>query len=89
MSLEAIKERLTAEAAAHGLILDGVFVLDKGWVIDAPKDDALTEIGKSQVANWTARESGTLVFDLLTWLSSVMPETLGRRPLLGAYWQLK
>jgi|GEM_PF-3850822 len=43
MTLDAIHQRL-ADDMNHGQILDAVFVLDKGWVIDAPSEDSLTEI---------------------------------------------
>jgi len=88
MTLGAIHQRLEAEANAHGQILDAVFVLDKGWVIDAPTDDGLTELEQPPVAHWVGHPSGTLVFDWLTWLSSVMPETIGRRPILSSYWKI-
>jgi hypothetical protein len=88
MTLGAIHQRLEAEANGHGQILDAVFVLDKGWVIDAPTDDGLTEIEEPPIAHWAEHASDTLVFDLLTWLSSVMPETIGRRPILSSYWKI-
>jgi hypothetical protein len=61
---------------------DAVFLMDRGWIVNFHQSSLLKfgEPGKPAVAGWHAEQSPTVLFFMLTWLSSVTPRTM----LLGA-----
>jgi hypothetical protein len=92
LTLPAILERNArfAEERAVGPngLLDAVFVLGRGWVINFGDGKGLfqyrTASGES-VAGWVQNRSDSVLFDLLGWLSIVMPRILPFRPILAPY----
>lgn len=92
LSLDRIKEKsvqFTADKRLQGTrLLDAVFVLGRGWVINfgdgkgsfqyrTPDDESVT--------GWLENESDSVLFDLLAWLSIVMPTMARFEPVLASY----
>ena len=69
-------------------LLDAVFVLGRGWVINFGdgKGSFQLRTAKGQSATgWVDKESDCVLFDLLAWLSSVMPRMIRLDPILPHY----
>jgi hypothetical protein len=92
LSLPAILKKNIEFTRDRGLepdgLLDAVFVLDRGWVINFGdgKGSMQFEIpGGEPVAGWVHKRSGSVLFDLLAWLSIVMPRMIRFEPILAPY----
>jgi hypothetical protein len=68
--------------------IDGVFLLDRGWAIDFGDGKGAFQLrsptGRS-VPGWFGRESSSVLFDFLAWLSSVILRTVRSGPILPDY----
>jgi hypothetical protein len=68
--------------------IDGVFVLDRGWVIDFAAGDGVFQFltpDMKSLQGWIAQPSQRVLFDLMHWLSSVMPRQTFDRPIALNY----
>lgn len=71
-----------------GFIADGIFILDRGLIIDL--GDGLGEFtiknqSGEKMKGWTAMRSDRILFDFLSWLTVVMPRMLGGSNILTPY----
>lgn len=83
---EAFKFRL--EEYSPGFSADGIFILNKGFVIDLGDGLGSFKIYDEQrvsSAGWQGVHSQHVLFDFLAWLSSVMPRMLGGGNILTPY----
>jgi hypothetical protein len=92
VTLAAIAERTTQFIAHREIeptrLLDAVFVLHRGSVInfgDGQGSFQLRTANGQSVAGWVDKESDCVLFDLLAWLSSVMPRMIRLDPILPHY----
>jgi hypothetical protein len=92
LTLAAIAERTTQFIADGGIepsrLVDAVFVLDRGSVVnfgDGQGSFQLRTPDGQSVTGWAIQESDCVLFDLLAWLSIVMPRMIRFEPVLGAY----
>jgi hypothetical protein len=69
-------------------ILDAVFIIDCGWIINFGDGKGSfqfrTPAGES-VEGWVWKKSDSVLFDLLSWLSVVMPRMFRFEPILPHY----
>ena len=69
-------------------ILDAVFIIDHGWIINFGDGKGSfqfrTPMGES-VEGWVWKDSDSVLFDLLGWLSAVMPRMFRFEPILPHY----
>lgn len=92
LTLAAILEKNVQFTTDRGLeatrLLDAVFVLGRGWVINFGDGKGAFQFrganGES-VAGWADNESDSVLFDLLGWLSIVMPRMIRFEPILPSY----
>ena len=69
-------------------ILDAVFIIDRGWIINFGdgKGSYRFRIPTGElVEGWRCREPDSVLFDLLGWLSVVMPRMIRFEPILPRY----
>ena len=92
LTLSAIAERTTQFTGDRRIeptaLLDAVFVLDRGWLINFGdgKGSLQLRTGNGQpVVGWAAKRSDSVLFYLLGWLSVVMPTMIRVKPILRAY----
>ena len=92
LTLSSIKDRIK-EYVKHNTVkanrlMDAVFVLGSGWVINFGDGKGSfqfrTPQGKS-VEGWVCKNSNSVLFDLLGWLSIVMPKMIRFEPILAKY----
>lgn len=85
---EKISEFVHQKSVQQNRLVDAVFVLDKGWVINFGDGKGSVVFrnpeGKS-VEGWVWTESDSVLFDLLGWLHSVMPLMVRFEPILTKY----
>jgi len=71
-----------------GKLVDAVFILDRGWLINFGDGEGSLQFrtpeGKSTVG-WMWKESDSVLFDLLGWLSIVIPRMVRFEPILARY----
>jgi hypothetical protein len=90
--LASIRERAIAFDAQHptaaGRSADAIFLLDRGWVIHFGTGAGSMQFrdadGKSH-AGWNSKESPTVLFDFLWWLSTAPPRVIRFAPILLSY----
>lgn len=92
LTLSGTKDRIE-EFVKHNTVeinrlMDAVFVLGSGWVINFGDGKGSyqfrTPQGKS-VKGWIWKNSDSVLFDLLGWLSIVMPRMIQSDPILPKY----
>ena len=75
-------------------VLDAIFVIEKGWVINFGDGKGSLQFRNSEgtsIEGWVWQNSETVLFDLLSWLTSVMPRMVRFEPILPLYttgWQV-
>jgi hypothetical protein len=92
LTLPTIKtniENFIAESSTDTLgIIDGVFVLDKGWLINFGDGKGAfkfrTPDGKN-MDGWVMKKSNSVLFDLFSYISATMPKTIRFEPILVNY----
>lgn len=92
LSLEGAHARLAAEGsfgnAPHGNVLDAVFLLDRGWVIDFGDGNGAFRYRLPDgpaLGGWQRLASTRVLFDCLAWLSGCMPKMVQWEPVLLSY----
>ena len=85
---EKVKE-LTLKDYTPGSSIDGIFILNKGLVIDLGDGmesfKILNPESKVPYEGWKQQDSDNVIFDFLVWLSIVMPRLMGGAPILIPY----
>lgn len=69
-------------------LVDGVFILNRGWIInfgDGKGSFQLKTPEGDSVEGWVHQDSDSVLFDLLGWLSIVMPRMTRYDPILPLY----
>jgi hypothetical protein len=91
LTLETINERLRQGMLGDFEInrqLDAVFVLDRGWVInfgDGTGSFKFTSTAGVDLAGWVTKETDAVLFDLMAWLSAVIPHRIILSSILPLY----
>lgn len=90
----AVQQVIAAQRAAGapvGRFLDALFLLGRGWAADVGDGEGavrgMTEDGKP-ATGWIYHASDHVLFDLLGWLSAVMPRFVRFQPILLKYLEL-
>ncbi len=89
ISLKAIYETILEHQSKNALvaenILDAVFVLDKGWIINhAPLPKSVGNEWEWEWP-WKWQTSDTVLADMMSWLSIVMPRNMREGPFINWY----
>ena len=69
-------------------VLDAIFILDQGWVVNFGDGKGPFQFRTSEgrsIEGWVWKNSETVLFDLLSWLSAVMPRMIRFEPILPLY----
>ena len=69
-------------------VLDAIFIIDQGWVINFGDGKGSLQFRTPEgtsIEGWVWQNSETVLFDLLGWLSSVMPRMVRFEPILPLY----
>lgn len=90
LKLETVAERVRAfDLATEGQIVDAVYLLDRGWVVNFGDGQGAFQFQTSagSVQAWVQREipPGEVLFDFFVWLSAVMPRFLRLGSPIGKY----
>jgi hypothetical protein len=74
---------------AVNTVLDAVFILDKGWAMNFGDGQGSLQFvlsGKDELAKgWVQQNSNQVLFELISWLSVVMPKQIRFQPILNYY----
>lgn len=86
LKLSTIKNRLENNIGDEK-IMDAVFVLNKGWIIDFGDGRGAFQLRdkKERIEGWYFKESGKVLLDFLGWLHIVMPRFMRYDPILAMY----
>ena len=92
LSLDSIKNKIVKfmkdNTVKTNRLVDAVFVLNRGWIINFGDGKGsfqfLTQKGKS-IEGWAWKDSNSVLFELLGWLSVVMPRMILSNPILPQY----
>lgn len=92
LSFEKIAEVVLSETAGDqspGDSIDGIFALDRGYFIDLGAGDETYRmrdpVSKAFLKGWKGHQSDRVLFDMLAWLSVVLPVFSGGRSILAPY----
>lgn len=89
LKLETVAERVGSYEAENGVTaFDALFLLDRGWAInfgDGKGAFRFAEPGKGPLTGWVVQEVEEVLFDLLVWISSVMPRFVRFEAILRQY----
>lgn len=92
LKLETLRERILAFETNAGLrlgeLLDAVFVLDQGWLINFGDGNERFKFKTPEgrfMPGWVGQQSDDVLLNLITWLSLVMPQRIYIPPLLQTY----
>jgi hypothetical protein len=92
LALETVHERLATSGSFGrsplGDILDGVFLLDRGWIIDFGMGTGSFQYLSAEhtpLTGWQPGPCDRVLFEFLAWLSACMPKMRRFEPVLLAY----
>lgn len=92
LGLSTICERLTKASQHSGgtatNLVDAVFVLGKGWVInfgDGQESFQFEDPTGKSVTGWVWQQEDSALFELMAWLSFVMPRVIRYESILAQY----
>jgi len=92
VSLAGVQNKVTqfqeSGAVEVNRLADAVFLLDRGWVIDFGDGQGCFKFGTpggESVQGWVSKDTDSVIFDLLSWLSAVMPRVIRFEPILPHY----
>lgn len=83
-----IEEFVEQNAIEANRLVDAVFILGRGWVINFGDGKGALQFRTSNgalVSGWVHKDSDSVLFDLLGWLSAVMPRMIRFEPILPRY----
>jgi hypothetical protein len=69
-------------------LVDAMFILDCGWLINFGDGEGSFQVRTPEgtsIRGWVWKESNSVLFDLLGWLSIVMPRMIRFEPILAQY----
>jgi hypothetical protein len=89
--LEKIEDFLKTKGAGKNdinKVIDAIFIMDKGWLMNFGDGQGslqyVTTEGKL-VEGWDVKKCDTVLFDLMGWLSAMMPRAVRYTPILPLY----
>lgn len=92
LSLNTIKENIEAfvkEKSIDNLkVIDGIFVLGKGWIINFGDGKGAFQFRTNDghvFTDWVVNESDSVLFDFFSYLSVTMPKTIRFEPIIANY----
>jgi hypothetical protein len=89
LKLETVLEKVQEFEAEHGApTFDGIFLLGRGWLInfgDGQGSFRFGQPGGEPATGWVSVEVEEVLFDLLVWLSAVIPRIVRFRPITQLY----
>ena len=90
MTLETIGKRLQdfcGNEEEDATTVDAIFVLDRGYLLNCGdgKGSFQIRVGGNSIPGWGIHPRKTVLYDLLTWLSIVMPRMVGGAPIMVPY----
>ena len=92
LSLPTIHSRIVEFEKTHSVeqnrLADAFFVLGAGSAINFGDGEGTLKFARSDgksVPGWVVRKSDSVLYDLLSWLSAVMPRVLRPSPILVGY----
>jgi hypothetical protein len=92
LSLDKLQSEMEAFIGGSGWdinkTVDAVFVLDRGWLINLGEGNGLYRLRGEDgelARGWQSKDSESVMFDFLAWLSSVMPRIYWYSPILPRY----
>lgn len=83
-----IEEFIEERAVETNGLVDAVFVLGRGWVINFGDGKGALQfrtLNGVLISGWIHKDSDLVLFDLLGWLSAVMPRMIRFEPILPQY----
>jgi len=83
-----IEEFQNQNSVESNRLADAVFVLDRGWVINFGDGKGSLQFRTPEgisLKGWQWQNSDSVLFDLLGWLSTVMPRMIRFEPILPKY----
>ena len=83
-----IEEFVKSNKIEPNRIVDAVFILDKGWAINFGDGKGTLQFRTPEgisIEGWTWKNSDSILFDLLGWLSMTMPRMIRFEPVLSKY----
>ncbi len=92
LSLSTIKKNIESYVTEKSIdnlqVIDGIFVLGKGWLInfgDGKGSFQFKALDGSVFTNWVIKESNSVLFDFFSYLSVTMPKTIRFEPIIANY----
>jgi hypothetical protein len=89
LTLGTVLKKVTEfEADAGGTVLDGVFLLDRGWAINFGDGQGSFRFGTPDgpsVNGWVIQDVDEVLFDFLVWVSAVIPRIIRFQPIIQLY----
>jgi hypothetical protein len=90
ISLEKVQQKIIefSNLDIQSNFLDAVFILNRGWVINFRDGQASFRYSSPDGTNakgWCFKGSDTVLFDLLTWMTVIMPRKIWMEPFLQYY----
>lgn len=83
-----LKNATTNDQCKINTVVDAIFLLDRGWLINFGTGDETFQFRDSDgrsIPGWVGRRSGSVLFKCLYWLSVVMPRMIWFEPVLLPY----
>jgi hypothetical protein len=87
-----LKFKSQTESGTAMNLIDAVFVLEKGWIInfgDGKETFQFINPEGVSLTGWRWNQKGFALFQLMAWFSSVMPKTIRFEPILPRYLDIK
>lgn len=92
LSLSTIKKNIESYVTEKSIdtlqVIDGIFVLGKGWLInfgDGKGSFQFKALDGSVYKDWVIKESNSVLFDFFSYLSVTMPKTIRFEPIIANY----
>lgn len=92
LKMETVSERILAYQTSRGLglgqLVDSVFLLDRGWIInfgDGTEEFKFKLPDGRSLPGWIQQPTPEVLLTLITWLSVVMPKFVYQPPIMQLY----
>jgi hypothetical protein len=92
LSLNTIKENIEAFTLEKSIdninVIDGIFVLGKGWIINFGDGKGAFQFKTNDgdiFTDWVVKESDLVLFDFFSYISVTMPKTIRFEPIIANY----
>lgn len=83
-----IEEFVMEKSIDNFKVIDGIFVLGKGWIINFGDGEGSFQFGTPDgnvFTDWVVKDSNSVLFDFFTYLSATMPKTIRFEPIIVNY----